>query len=124
MTLTRASQAPFEAKSVAGSPRVEFGLCPILGRVRFDPRVVLARRLRVLPRRVFAVALHALFQGELTSLRRPRTYSQLAAVRNLGPPDPLVSRTADKYAVRAHVADRIGEEHLVPLLQVVYAARS
>ena len=74
----------------------------------------------MLPRRVFAVALHALFQGELTSLRHPRTYSQLAAVRNAGPPDPLVSRTADKYAVRAHVADRIGEEHLVPLLQVVY----
>ena len=82
--------------------------------------MVLARRLRVLPRRAFAVGVHALFQGELTSLRHPRTYSQLAAARNLGPPDPLVSRTADKYAVRAHVADRIGEEHLVPLLQVVY----
>jgi len=88
--------------------------------VRFDPRVVLARRLRMLPPRVFAVAAHALFQGELSTLRRPRTYSQLAAVRNLAAPDPLVSLTADKYAVRAHVADRIGEEHLVPLLQVVY----
>jgi hypothetical protein len=87
--------------------------------VRIDARVLLARRLRVLPRRAFAVTLHALFQGELTTLRRPRTYSQLAAARNAGPPEPLVSRTADKYAVRAHVADRIGEEHLVPLLQVL-----
>ena len=33
------SQAPFEAKSAAGSPRAEFGVCPILGRVRFDARV-------------------------------------------------------------------------------------
>lgn len=88
----------------------------------FAARVMIARRLRFLPPRAFATVHHALFQGELTTLRRPRTYSQLLAAKNLGPQPPLVHLTADKYAVRAHVADRIGAEHLIPLHQVVERA--
>jgi hypothetical protein len=80
---------------------------------------MVARRLRFLPRPVFASAMHALFQGELSTLRRPRTYSQLLAAKNLGPQPSLVPLTADKYAVRRHVAERVGEDHLIPLLQVV-----
>ena len=62
--------------------------------------------------------MHALFQGRLTTLRRPRAWSEMLAARNLRPVDPLVRLTADKYAVRAHVADRVGEQYLIPLLQV------
>ncbi|GAA1860656.1 ATP-grasp fold amidoligase family protein [Pseudonocardia ailaonensis] len=85
----------------------------------FAARVVLARRLRFLPPRAFAVAHHALFQGELTTLRRPRTYSQLLAAKNLREQPEMVHVTADKYAVREHVAERIGAAHLIPLHQVV-----
>lgn len=80
---------------------------------------MVARRLRFLPDPLFASAKHALFQGELSTLRRPRTYSQQLAAKNLRPQPRLVHVTADKYAVRRHVADRIGEQHLIPLLQVV-----
>ena len=66
--------------------------------------------------------MHALFQGRLTTLRRPRAWSELLAARNLRPADPLVRLTADKYAVRAHVADRVGEQYLIPLLQVAERA--
>jgi hypothetical protein len=90
----------------------------------FAPRVVLARRLRVLPHRLFAVLIHALFQGQFSTLRRPMTYSQLAAAKNLRRQHPLVHLTADKYAVRAYVADRIGEDHLIPLIQVVDRAEA
>lgn len=85
----------------------------------FSVRVKVARRLRFLPHPLFASALHALFQGELTTLRHPRTYSQLLAAKNLRPQPPLVHLTADKYTVRRHVAERVGEQYLIPLLQVV-----
>lgn len=85
----------------------------------FDARVMLSRRLRFLPHRAFAMAHHALFQGELTTFRRPRTWSQLLAKKNLDDQPELVHVTADKYAVREHVAERIGAEHLIPLIQVV-----
>jgi hypothetical protein len=85
----------------------------------FDARVMLARRLRFLPDRPFAVVKHAIFQGELSTLRRPRTYSQMLAAKNLNAQPPLVHLTADKYAVREHVAERVGEQYLIPLVQVV-----
>lgn len=87
--------------------------------VSFAHRVLFARRLRFLPRRPFAIAMHALFQGEFSTLRHPRGYAQMAAAKNLGPQNPLVHTTADKYAVRAYVAQRIGERHLIPLIQLV-----
>lgn len=65
------------------------------------------------------MCLHLLFQEELTTLRRPRGYAQMAAAKNLRPQPPLVHQTADKYSVRAYVADAIGEEYLIPLIQVV-----
>ena len=85
----------------------------------FDARVLLARRLRFLPDRPFAIAKHALFQGELTTLRNPVTWSQLLAAKNLREQDPVVHQTSDKYAVREYVAEKVGEDYLIPLYQVV-----
>jgi hypothetical protein len=72
-----------------------------------------------LPARLYAILRHLLFQEELSTLRRPRGYAQMAAAKNLAPQNPLVRQTADKYSVRAYVADTIGEEYLIPLVQVV-----
>lgn len=58
----------------------------------------------------------------MTTFRRPRTWSQLLAKKNLDDQPELVHVTADKYTVREHVAERIGAEHLIPLLQVVERA--
>lgn len=91
-------------------------------RMSFDARVMLSRRLRFLPHRAFAIMHHVLFQGEFSTLRKPRTYAQLLAHKNLAPQSELVHLTADKFRVREHVADRIGAEHLIPLLQVVERA--
>ena len=65
------------------------------------------------------MGLHLLIHAELLRLRHPRGYAQMMAVKNLAPCDPLVHLTADKYSVRAYVADTIGAEYLVPLIQVV-----
>ncbi len=67
---------------------------------------------------------HAVFQGELTTLRKPVTYSQMLAVKNLRDQGPLVSSTSDKYAVREYVREKVGEEYLIPLLQVVDRAEA
>lgn len=85
----------------------------------FAARVLISRRLRFLPRPLFAVLHHALFQGELTTLRRPATYSQLLAAKNLREQCELVHRTADKYAVREYVCERAGSRYLIPLVQLV-----
>ena len=84
-----------------------------------DARVVLARRLRFLPDRPFALAKHAIFQGELTTLRRPRTWSQLLAAKNLEPQSELVHRTSDKYEVRSYVTEKVGEQYLIPLYSLL-----
>jgi TupA-like ATPgrasp len=60
-----------------------------------------------------------MFQGELTTLRRPTTYSQMLAAKNLRDHDPLVSLTSDKYAVREYVREKVGADYLIPLQQVV-----
>ena len=43
----------------------------------------------------------------------------MAAAKNLGQQPPLVPLTADKYTVRSYVADTVGEQYLIPLIQVV-----
>lgn len=101
------------------SIRMGVGDRAILPQVSFAARVIVTRRLRFLPDRVFAVLKHAMFQGELTTLREPVTYSQMLAVKNLRDQGSLVSSTSDKYAVREYVREKVGEEYLIPLLQVV-----
>jgi hypothetical protein len=91
----------------------------IVGQMTIDARVLLARRLRFLPDRPFALAKHAIFQGELTTLRNPRTWSQLLAAKNLEEQSDLVHRTSDKYEVRSYVAEKVGEKYLIPLISLL-----
>ncbi|HXV94167.1 MAG TPA: ATP-grasp fold amidoligase family protein [Pseudonocardia sp.] len=82
-------------------------------------KVILARRFRFLPPRLFAMVVHLFFQGEFSTLRRPTGFVELLAAKNLSEPDPLIPLTADKFAVRDYVARKAGEQYLVPLRQVV-----
>jgi hypothetical protein len=82
-------------------------------------RAVIVRRFRFLPPRAFAVVMFLVFQKRFSTLRDPRTFTELLAARNASGHDPLVTRTADKYAVREHVAAVVGGRYLVPLRQVV-----
>lgn len=55
---------------------------------------------------------------EILNLSAPKTFGEkIQAIKLLGD-DPLLTRLADKYAVRDWVAERIGSEYLVPLLGV------
>lgn len=82
-------------------------------------RTIAARQFRFLPPRAFTIVKYLAFRGRFPSLRHPETFTELLAVQNLAGPDPLVSLTADKYAVRSYVAAAVGQRYLVPLRQVV-----
>lgn len=50
------------------------------------------------------------------NLKNPRTFSEKLQYMKLYDRNPLYNVFADKYAVRDYVKDKIGGEHLVPLL--------
>lgn len=56
--------------------------------------------------------------GYKLNLGNPRTFQEKLQWFKLYVRDPRTTRCADKYAVRDYVAEKIGEEHLVPLLGV------
>jgi hypothetical protein len=56
--------------------------------------------------------------GTLPDLRTPVTYNEKIQWIKLNCRIPLYTLLADKYAVRAYVAERVGEEHLVELYDV------
>ena len=51
-------------------------------------------------------------------IRHPRTYADKLAYLKVYNSDPRLTQLVDKYRVRQYVADKIGEEHLIPLLGV------
>ena len=56
--------------------------------------------------------------GREPNLDTPATYTEKVLWMNLRHRDPRLVTCADKYAVRQWVADRVGEDLLVPLLGV------
>ena len=52
------------------------------------------------------------------NLDKPRTFCEKIQCLKLTADTPLLTRLADKYAVREWVADKIGAQHLTPLLGV------
>lgn len=53
---------------------------------------------------------------KLPDLRHPRTFNEKLQWLKLHDRNPLYTRLVDKYEVRGHIAETIGEEHLIPLL--------
>lgn len=56
--------------------------------------------------------------GRKLNLDHPRSFQEKTQWLKLHNTDPLFSKLVDKYEVRKFVAERIGEEHLIPLYGV------
>ena len=54
--------------------------------------------------------------GEKPDLDHPQTFSEKIQWLKLNDRNPLYTKLVDKYEVRAYVAQKLGEEYLVPLL--------
>jgi len=54
--------------------------------------------------------------GKSLNLEQPKTLGEKIQWLKLYYHNPVLTELADKYTVRPHVADKIGEEHLIPLI--------
>lgn len=61
---------------------------------------------------------YRMMTGEKLNLDSPVTFQEKTQWLKLHNTDPLYTKLVDKYAVRQFVADRVGEEYLIPLLGV------
>lgn len=57
-------------------------------------------------------------QGCFPNLRHPRTFNEKIQWLKAHHHDPLLKECADKFTVRQYVKDRVGAEHLIPLIAV------
>lgn len=69
----------------------------------------------ILPDTLFLTLLHRKCIGRYPRLIHPTTFNEKILQRNLRP-DPRFVRLTDKLAVREYVADKLGEEYLIPLI--------
>ncbi len=72
---------------------------------------------RVMPDELFLWLSHRRHVGRFPNLTEPQTFNECILHRCLYP-EPQWSILADKLAVREFVAERIGDEHLIPLIAV------
>lgn len=73
---------------------------------------------RILPDEVFLKIKYRLIMNKKLNLKSPKTYNEKLQWLKIHNRDPKYTMMVDKYAVRKHVAETIGEEHLIPLLGV------
>ncbi|OLL31614.1 hypothetical protein BTH42_11845 [Burkholderia sp. SRS-W-2-2016] len=69
----------------------------------------------LLPDSLFVSLLHHKCIGRYPNLLHPTTFNEKILQRNLHP-DPRYIPLTDKLLVREYIADKIGEQHLIPLL--------
>ena len=55
-------------------------------------------------------------KGVWPDLRNPKTFNEKLQWLKLYDHNPLYTTLVDKYAVRRYIADKIGEEYLIPLV--------
>ena len=66
----------------------------------------------------FLRVYYRLRTGKRLNLEHPVSFQEKTQWLKLHDTDPMYSQLVDKYAVRGYVAERIGEDHLIPLLGV------
>lgn len=71
-----------------------------------------------LPDKLYLKLLYQVRMGKKLNLKNPVTFDEKLQWLKLYDRKPEYAQMADKYEVRKYVADRIGEEYLIPLLGV------
>lgn len=74
--------------------------------------------LRFIPDVVWLKLRFRMRMGRTLNLKNPQTYNEKLQWLKLHDRNPLYTKLVDKYEVRKYVAEKIGEEYLVPLLGV------
>lgn len=75
-----------------------------------------SRVFHALSDKAYLKLVYRLKMGKRLSLKRPTTFTEKLQWLKLHDRNPLYSKLVDKYRVRDYVKEKIGEEHLIPLL--------
>ncbi|MBR7025309.1 MAG: hypothetical protein IKI08_04815 [Selenomonadaceae bacterium] len=84
-------------------------------------RLLLNHRFKNIPPQMYPAVLAQEYQqrmGRPLDLNNPKTFTEKLQWLKIFDATPLKSRLADKYLVRRWVAEKIGEQYLIPLLGV------
>ena len=73
---------------------------------------------RILPDSVYLSILYRLLMKKKLNLKNPQTFNEKLQWLKLHDRNPEYTKMVDKYEVRRYIADKIGEEYLIPLLGV------
>ena len=71
-----------------------------------------------MPTKLYLKLRYRLTFKKKLDLKTPKTYNEKLQWMKVYDHNPLYRELVDKYGVRKHIADRIGEEYLIPLLGV------
>lgn len=71
-----------------------------------------------MPDALYLKFLYRLFVGKRLHLKNPQTYNEKLQWLKLYDHNPLYTTMVDKYAVKQYVAEKIGEEYIIPTLGV------
>lgn len=93
-----------------------------LSRVIRNPYIILEKIGEKLPflfsdRQFIRIKYRSVF-GRFPNLSNPQTYNEKINWMKLYDHNPLYTELADKYEVRKHVSERIGDQYLIPLIGV------
>ena len=81
---------------------------------RFDSRGLL----KILPDKIYLKLLFRLRLNQKLDLKNPKTYNEKLQWLKLYNRKPEYTRMVDKYEAKGYVAERIGEEYIIPTLGV------
>lgn len=79
---------------------------------------IICKALGIIPDRLYLRMLYRIKTGRKLHINNPKTYSEKLNWLKIYDRNPLYTKLVDKYEVRDFVSNRIGEEHLFPLLGV------
>lgn len=79
---------------------------------------ILRRVSHIIPDRIYLHIKYYLRTGKRLNLRNPVTYTEKLQWLKLHDRRPVYTTLVDKYEVKKFVAEKLGEEHVIPLLGV------
>jgi len=75
---------------------------------------ILKKAARILPDKVYISLLYRMRLGKWPNLKNPKSYNEKLQWIKLHDRRPEYSIMVDKYEVKKYIAERIGEEYVIP----------
>lgn len=75
-------------------------------------------KLRIIPDKVYLQIIFRARMGKKLNIKEPKTYNEKLQWLKLHDRKPEYTKLVDKYEVRSHIKETIGEEYLIPLFGV------